>query len=102
MSRTSNLNCDSDSGRPQPVLVAGRQRIRPESQNLNYSQKKTILVRSFSAGQAPDKIGSLRLPGFADSLKWERGPEGLKVELPEKKPGEYAYVLKISRDKSPE
>jgi alpha-L-fucosidase len=62
------------------------------------AEGRTILVRSLAAGQAPDKIGSVRLLGFADSLKWERVQEGLKVELPEKKPCEYAYALKIARD----
>jgi len=62
------------------------------------AEDRTILVRSLAAGQAPDKIGSVRLLGFGGSLKWERAPEGLKVELPEKKPCEYANVLKISRE----
>jgi alpha-L-fucosidase len=63
------------------------------------AEGQTIIVRSLAAGQAPDKIGSVRLLGFGGSLKWERSTEGLKVELPAKKPCEYAYILKIAGDK---
>jgi alpha-L-fucosidase len=63
------------------------------------AEGRTVLVRSLAAGQAPDKIDSVRLLGFGAPLKWERTAEGLKVVLPEKKPCEYAYVLKIARDK---
>jgi hypothetical protein len=29
-------------------------------------------------------------------MQWSRGREALEVELPEKKPGEYAYVLELA------
>jgi alpha-L-fucosidase len=63
------------------------------------AETRTVVVQSLAAGQNLDKIGSVRLLGFGGLLKWERVTEGLKVELPEKKPCEHAYVLKIAGDK---
>jgi len=55
-----------------------------------------ITVRSLSTGQKLNKIVDLRLLGAAGSLRWERDGEGLKIRLPEKKPCDYAYVMKIT------
>jgi alpha-L-fucosidase len=56
----------------------------------------TITVRSLSTGQKLDKIVDLCLLGYAGSLRWKRDGEGLKISLPEKKPCDYAYVIRIT------
>jgi hypothetical protein len=44
----------------------------------------------------PQEIGQVELLGVEGALRWSRGKNGLKVHLPERKPGEAAYVLKIT------
>ena len=42
-------------------------------------------------------ITSVKLLGSRQQLKWRRDPDGLKVELLESRPGNYAFVLRIAR-----
>ena len=35
--------------------------------------------------------------GNGKELKWEMTKEGLKIETPKTKPGDFAYVFKIER-----
>lgn len=44
-------------------------------------------------------IGSVRLLGCKRPLKWERNALGTTVYLPKKRPGEYAYVVKLTCQK---
>jgi len=44
----------------------------------------------------PQEIGQVELLGVPGPLRWSRGKSGLKVHLPERKPGEATYVLKIT------
>jgi alpha-L-fucosidase len=44
----------------------------------------------------PKAIGNVQLLGAKESLEWTRVKAGLKVRLPEQKPCEAAYVLKVT------
>ena len=57
-----------------------------------------ITVKSLSTGRKPDKISRIDLLGYDGMLKWQRDREGLKIQLPSKKPFDYAYALKITID----
>jgi alpha-L-fucosidase len=57
--------------------------------------KGAITIKSLSAGQALGKISRLDLLGHNGSLKWQRDSEGLKIQLPSKKPCAYAFTIRI-------
>jgi alpha-L-fucosidase len=43
------------------------------------------------------EVGSVELLGSGEALTWTRDADGLRVELPAAKPGDHAFVLKITR-----
>jgi len=47
----------------------------------------------------PNEIKSISLIGSDASIKWEHKAQSLKVQFPDKKPCDFAYVLKIERNK---
>ena len=51
------------------------------------------MVRSLAT--AAGKIGGVTLLGHAGELHWWQTADGLIITLPEKKPCEHAYLLKI-------
>ncbi|WP_228486749.1 alpha-L-fucosidase [Paludibaculum fermentans] len=53
---------------------------------------KTMTVKTIGADQ---KIKSVSLLGSNAKLKWSQTPQGLKVEMPDQKPGDFAFALKI-------
>jgi len=61
----------------------------------------TVKVESLAAGKIPGEIVSLTLLGHRFALKWEWDVEGLKVRLPDRKPCDYAYVIKIAFKRAP-
>jgi alpha-L-fucosidase len=44
-----------------------------------------------------ERIAQVSLLGGPAQLSWSQGEDGLKVHLPDQKPGEHAYVIKIER-----
>ena len=43
------------------------------------------------------EISSVTMLGDGHELPWKWSPEGLEVTMPERRPCEHAYVIKISR-----
>jgi len=98
---------------PTPVLTGGFTDKKQKSftaEDIRFTTKgatlyaialdwpgKTMTVKSFGvASKLLDKrIASVKLLGSRQRLKWEQEPDGLKVELPDIKPGDYAFVLRI-------
>lgn len=66
---------------------------------LAWPEKGRLLIKSLAAASrlAKWRIKSVELLGYRPSLKWTRGAEGLSIELPSERPGEGAFVFKISR-----
>jgi alpha-L-fucosidase len=54
-----------------------------------------VLIRALAEGQGPSEIGGVALLGQEGELAWQRGPEGLRISLPEQLPGEYAFSFRI-------
>lgn len=48
-----------------------------------------------SSAQQPGKITQVELLGHSGSLKWEQAAEGLRVDLPQEKPSDYAVTFKV-------
>jgi alpha-L-fucosidase len=58
---------------------------------------ETAVIASLGTGKAPQgKITSVTLLGSPGTLKFTQNEQGLKVELPKERPGNYAYALKIT------
>jgi alpha-L-fucosidase len=54
------------------------------------------IIRALAAGSLPREIRRVELLGSEAALKWNRDSKGLIIEAPPQKPGEHAYVLKIT------
>jgi alpha-L-fucosidase len=66
---------------------------------LSWPESGEAMVRSLGAGLDlyPDAIGRVELLGAKGQVQWSRDADGLKVQLPARKPADAAYALKISR-----
>jgi alpha-L-fucosidase len=58
---------------------------------LGWPGEGTVWIRSLG-GEA---VQSVALLGCAEPLEWRRETEGLVVQMPKERPGEYAWVLKV-------
>jgi alpha-L-fucosidase len=65
---------------------------------LAYPADGRITVKSLATGspQWPGPIGSVRMLGVRGGLKFSRDEQGLAVTLPDRKPCEIAFALKIT------
>ena len=63
---------------------------------LAWPGEKAIITSLASGIEAAGKIESVTLLGHPDPLKFAQDAEGLKVELPGKPPGKFAFALKIA------
>jgi alpha-L-fucosidase len=55
---------------------------------------KPVLVRALGSGEKRD-VARVRMLGVDKPLKFSRDEKGLAIEMPEQKPCDHAYVLKI-------
>jgi len=58
--------------------------------------KAKLTVRSFTPEALPKGVGSVTMLGAKGKLKWTQDEKGLHVTLPNKAPGEHAFVLKVT------
>lgn len=63
---------------------------------LGWPENGKVLIQSASQ-MFPDEIKKITMLGDGRALTWKFTEDGLLVELPEKKPCDYAWVLKIIR-----
>ena len=58
-----------------------------------------INIKTLAQGSTANTatITSVKLLGSAAKLKWTRGHDGLNIELPATKTGEYAWAFRIER-----
>ncbi|MGA2194313.1 MAG: alpha-L-fucosidase [Bryobacteraceae bacterium] len=59
--------------------------------------KLTIRTLAAASPQYPREVGRVEMLGASGALQFSRETTGLAVTLPEKKPNEYAWALKIQR-----
>ncbi|WP_253154543.1 alpha-L-fucosidase [Stieleria tagensis] len=64
---------------------------------LDWPANRSVKIKTLREGseQYPNEIGSVSMLGSNATLKWTRDDEGLVVQLPDQRPTEFAYVLKI-------
>ncbi len=55
-------------------------------------------IKSLGLGSSssPGKISEVTLLGSNESLKWRQMPDALVIQTPARKPGDYAYVFKVT------
>jgi len=65
---------------------------------LGWPANGEAVIKSLAqdGGTSGETIRSVQLIGHRGELKWNRSANGLKVSLPEQKPCDYAWVLKIT------
>lgn len=56
-----------------------------------------IVIESLGAARYNDGVKAVSLIGHDGELSWKVEPDGLVIELPEKRPCDYAYVFRITR-----
>ncbi len=57
---------------------------------------ESLMIRSLSNKHHPKVISHISLLGYDGDLAWERSDSGLRVQLPPRPPGAFAYTLKIT------
>jgi alpha-L-fucosidase len=65
---------------------------------LGWPQDGKIKIQSLARGSQvmPSEVASVQLLGSSDKLKWTRDNEGLEIELPAARTGEFAWAFKIT------
>jgi alpha-L-fucosidase len=66
--------------------------------SLAWPQDGRITIKSLAKGsQYGDRdIRNIQLLGSDSKIRWTRDANGLAIQLPSQKTGEYVYVFKIS------
>jgi alpha-L-fucosidase len=90
-------------GGPGPQFVAGDIRFTAKRDSLYaialaWPEDRKLVIRSL-ASDSPHYRGAIArvgLLGSESNLTWSRGAEGVTINLPDKPPCDYAYVLKIN------
>ncbi len=62
---------------------------------MAWPADRSLTIQSLADGQGPDSISKVSLLGAGPVTEFKRDGEGLKLSLPEKRPCDYAYVIKI-------
>ncbi|MDE3144026.1 MAG: alpha-L-fucosidase [Bacteroidota bacterium] len=65
---------------------------------FGWPQTKNVLVKNLASGSlhiSESKIANVRLLGYEGKLEWSQNTDGLLVKLPDEKPCDNAFVLKI-------
>ncbi|HJQ30754.1 MAG TPA: alpha-L-fucosidase [Pyrinomonadaceae bacterium] len=64
---------------------------------MGWPERGEVNVASLATpgGLAAGRVGKVELLGFPGELKWSQDAEGLKVRLPEERPGSHAFALRV-------
>ena len=63
---------------------------------LDWPPDGTVRIKSLSAGSSLlGEIHSIELLGHSDTLSWTQDRGGLSIQLPDQRPCDHAYVLRI-------
>ena len=61
---------------------------------MEWPENNTVLIKSIIESQ--DKVSEVKMLGSSENIKWSQDEKGLQVDMPSKKPCDFAYVLEIS------
>jgi len=65
---------------------------------LGWPARGETMIQSLGSNLKlyPGEVGAVEMLGVKGALRWSRGTRGLRVQLPAERPGEHAFVLKIT------
>ena len=65
---------------------------------LAWPENGKLTIKSLASGLplTRRKIKSVQLLGYRDKLKWVQNKDGLTIDLPSQKPGNYAFAFRIA------
>jgi len=65
---------------------------------LGWPARGETMIQSLGSNLKlyPGEVGAVEMLGVKGALRWTRGARGLRVQLPAERPGEHAFVLKIT------
>ena len=65
---------------------------------LAWPGERKLVIKSLASDSPhyPGEVARIGLVGSESNLVWSRSAEGVTVNLPEKPPCDYAYVLKVN------
>lgn len=84
---------------PEHAVVLDVERGQLDTMRALFWQTDTfIITKSLAAGSPLSKreIKTVELLGSHARLKWTRAAQGLVIDLPPQKPGDYAFAFKIA------
>ncbi|MES1220942.1 MAG: alpha-L-fucosidase [Bacteroidota bacterium] len=83
-----------------------------DAEDFRFTTKDSILYATFFGWPASGKIkikslagenhkvSGIIMLGYDDKISWSKDSDGLSVQLPEQRPCDYAYVLKIQQNRT--
>ncbi|WNH11927.1 alpha-L-fucosidase [Thalassobellus suaedae] len=61
---------------------------------MAWPENNSVLVKSVKSSE--DKVSNVRMLGSDETLKWSQDDNGLTVEMPSQKSGDFAFVLELT------
>ncbi len=61
---------------------------------MAWPENNSVVVKSVKSSE--DKVSNVRMLGSDETLKWSQDDNGLTVEMPTQKPGDFAFVLELT------
>jgi alpha-L-fucosidase len=63
---------------------------------MGWPQKQALITSLATNGKhVVGKVRNVELLGYQEKLRWTQGESGLKIQLPDEKPGSHAFAFKI-------
>lgn len=62
---------------------------------LGWPVKGEVVIHSLASGVGEEKVQSVEMLGSDSPISFQQGPHGLRLSVPEKAPGKYAYCFRI-------
>ena len=64
---------------------------------MGWPAKETVIrALGTSSVQSPRKVARVELLGYRDTIRFGQEPSGLRVQLPDAKPSDFAITLKVT------
>ncbi|WP_157208944.1 alpha-L-fucosidase [Mariniflexile maritimum] len=61
---------------------------------MAWPENNSVLIKSVKSSE--NKVSNVKMLGSDEILKWSQNNKGLSVEMPSKKPGNFAFVLELT------
>ena len=63
---------------------------------MDWPEEGELLIKSLATdAQHSEKVAGAKLLGSDTGIRWEQTSEGLSIQFPSEKPGDYAYAIEV-------